>query len=77
MEWGYLVMENVDHYGCLTKKNCQLKLSTMARSFFNIPRVGDVNFCYKSMFCKEMLTSISKLSNSLKDSEFICGFLTF
>ena len=31
-------MKNVVHYGCLTKKNCQLKSSTMARSSFNIRR---------------------------------------
>ena len=36
MEGGYQLMENVDHYGCLTKKYCQLKSSTMAKSSFNI-----------------------------------------
>ena len=38
MERGYQLMENVDHYGCLTKKNCHLKSSAMAWSSFNIPR---------------------------------------
>ena len=37
-EGAYQLMKNVDHYGCMTKKNCQLKSSTMARSFFNIRR---------------------------------------
>ena len=31
-------MGNVGHYSCLTKKNCQVKSSTMARSSFNIRR---------------------------------------
>ena len=35
---GYQLMKNVGHYGCLTKKNCQLKLSKMARNTFNILR---------------------------------------
>ena len=39
--------------------------------------VGDVNFCYKSGFFKEKLTSVSKFSSSPKDSEFRCGFLIF
>ena len=36
MEGGYQFMKNVDHYGCLTKKNYHLKSSTMARNTFNI-----------------------------------------
>ena len=31
-------MKNVDHYGGLTKKNCQFKLSKMTRNTFNIFR---------------------------------------
>ena len=31
-------MNNVGHYGCLTKKYCQLKLSALARNTFNIRR---------------------------------------
>ena len=35
---GYQLIKNVGHYGDLTKKNCQLKLSKMARNTFNILR---------------------------------------
>ena len=35
---GYQLMKNVGHYGSLTKKSCQLKLSKMARNAFNILR---------------------------------------
>ena len=38
MEGGYQLMKNVGHYGCLTKKNSQLKLSKLARNTFNILR---------------------------------------
>ena len=38
-------MKNVGHYDWLAKKNCQLMLSTMARTFVG---VGDVSFRYKS-----------------------------
>ena len=31
-------MKNVGHYVCLMKKNCQLKLSTMARNTIEIRR---------------------------------------
>ena len=36
MEGGYQFMRSVGLYGWLTKKNCQLKSSTMARNTFNI-----------------------------------------
>ena len=29
-------MEYVNHYGCMTKKNCKSRLSTTARKFSNI-----------------------------------------
>ena len=38
IEGGYQLMKNVGHYGCLTKKNWQLKLSKLARNTFNILR---------------------------------------
>ena len=34
----YQLIKNVGHYGDLTKKNCQLKLSKMARNTINILR---------------------------------------
>ena len=37
-EGGYQLMKNVGHYGCLNKKNCQFKLSKMARNTYNILR---------------------------------------
>ena len=37
-------MKNVGRYGCLTKKNSQLKLSTVARNTFNIRRGRSCNF---------------------------------
>ena len=36
MEVGYQLMKNVDLYGCLTKKNYQLKSFTMVRNTFDI-----------------------------------------
>ena len=33
---GYQLTKNVGHYDCLTKKNCQLKLSAVARNTLNI-----------------------------------------
>ena len=39
MERGYQLIKNVDHYGCLTKKNCQFKSPTMATTSFDI-RMG-------------------------------------
>ena len=33
---GYQLTKNVGHYGCLTKKNCLLKLSAMTRNTLNI-----------------------------------------
>ena len=38
IEGGYQLIKSVGHYGDLTKKNCQLKLSKMARNTFNILR---------------------------------------
>ena len=35
---GYQLMKNAGHYGCLTKKYCNLKQSTVARNTFNIRR---------------------------------------
>ena len=48
-------MKNFGHYGCLTKRNCQLKSSAMARNTFNIPFVGvsDASFRNTSAFFKE------------------------
>ena len=63
MEWeegGYQVMENIDHYGCLTKKNCQLKSSQWLEVLLTLLGVGDVSFHYKSDFPKEFLASVSK-----------------
>ena len=37
---GNQLMKNVSHYGCLTNKNCQLKLSAIARNTFTICRGG-------------------------------------
>ena len=47
-------MKNFGHYGSLTKKNCQLKSSVMARNTFNIPFVGvsDASFRNTSGFFK-------------------------
>ena len=39
---GYQLMKNVDYYGCLTKKSCQLNSSFVG--------VGDVSFHYKLGF---------------------------
>ena len=41
---GYQLTKNVGHYGCLTKKNCQLKLSAMARNTLNIWRASQCKF---------------------------------
>ena len=37
---GYQLTKNVDHYGCLIKKNCQLKLFAMARTFVGLADVS-------------------------------------
>ena len=37
-EEDYQLMKNAGLYGCLSKKNCQLKWSAMARNTFNIRR---------------------------------------
>ena len=44
---GYQLTKNVGHYGCLTKKNCLLKLSAMARNTLNIWR-ANVSLHYHS-----------------------------
>ena len=77
-------MKNIDHYGCLTKKNCPLKLYTMVRNTFNI-RGGRCKFPLQIVstinwfFLRNclMLTSVSQFFSSLRDSEFRYGFLIF
>ena len=44
---GYQLTKNVGHYGCLTKKNCLLKLSAMARNTLEIWR-ANVSLHYHS-----------------------------
>ena len=44
IERGYQLTKNVGHYGCLTKKNSQLKLPAMARNTFNICRASQCKF---------------------------------
>ena len=50
LEGGYQLIKNVGHYGCVTKKNCQLKLSKMARNTFNIVRGNWCKFLLKIGF---------------------------
>ena len=40
IDGGYQLTKNVGHYGYLTKKNCLLKSSAMARNNFNIWRAS-------------------------------------
>ena len=47
---GYQLMKNVGHYGSLTRKNCQLKLSKIARNTLTFLGVSDLSFHYKSVF---------------------------
>ena len=56
---GYQLMKNVGHCGCLIKKYCQLKLSTMTRNTSN-NRKG--RFQYKLVFLRDhlRLTSVFK-----------------
>ena len=41
---GYQLTKNVGHYGCLSKKNCQLKLSATARNTLNIWTASQYKF---------------------------------
>ena len=45
IEWDYQLSKNVSHYGCLTKKTCQLKSPAMAGTFVGL---ADVSFHYNS-----------------------------
>ena len=76
---GYQLMENVGHYGCLIKKYCQLKLSTMARNTFNIRRGRWCKFpLWIHSTINRFLRNCLRLTfSSLRDSQFRCGFLIF
>ena len=76
MEADYQLMKNVGRYGCLTKKNSQLKLSTVARNTLKFVEVGHVTFYHKLKNCLR-LTSVSKLFSSHRDSDFRCRFYLF
>ena len=55
-------MKNVGHCGCLTKKNCQLKLSKMTKNTFNILRGKWCKFPLSIGFLRNCLrlTSVSQ-----------------
>ena len=48
LEGGYQLTKNVSHYVCLTKKNCQLKSSAMARNTLTFVGLANVSFHYNS-----------------------------
>ena len=86
IDGSYQLTKNVGHYGCLTKKNCLLKSSAMARNTFNIWRLADVNLHYDSFSLQigifnELFkaTSAFEFSSSLRylPLQFRCGFYFF
>ena len=80
MESGYQLTKNVGHYGCLTKKNCQLKLCLQwLQILLTFVRLANVSFRYKSGFLRNCLrlTWVFEFSISLRNFKFRCGFYFF